>query len=108
MKLFQTMLVCSNKQPKCFLYAGLSFLRQARGSAAFMRGLVKAVKAPLKKVLGRSMIWKKELETVLTEIEDLVNSRPLTCVSTEDAFSQPLTACYAYGKNIRQFRTARQ
>ena len=66
----------------------------------FYERLVKAVKAPLKKVLGRSMIWKKELETVLTEIEDLVNSRPLTCVSTEDAFSQPLTPAMLMGRTF--------
>ena len=64
----------------------------------FYERLVKAVKAPLKKVLGGSMIWKKELETLLTEIEDLLNSRPLTCVSTENALSQPLTPAMLMGR----------
>ena len=63
----------------------------------FYERLVKAVKLPLKKVLGRSMVWKKELETLLVEIEALVNSRPLTHVPGDDDLGQPLTPAMLMG-----------
>ena len=63
----------------------------------FYERLVKAVKLPLKKVLRRSMEWKKELETLLVEIEALVNSRPLTHVPGDDDLGQPLTPAMLMG-----------
>lgn len=39
------------------------------------------VKSALKKVLGRAMVTKRELQTVLMEIEMAVNDRPLTYTS---------------------------
>ena len=63
----------------------------------FYERLVKAVKVPLKKVLGKSMVWKKELETLLVEIENLVNNRPLTYVTGDQDFHQPLTPAMLMG-----------
>ncbi|XP_043195478.1 uncharacterized protein LOC122366890 [Amphibalanus amphitrite] len=40
--------------------------------------LVRTVKSALKKTLGRSVLSKVELETLLLEVEAAVNSRPLT------------------------------
>jgi len=49
------------------------------------------VKGPLKKVLGKASLRLDELVTVLTEVEGLVNSRPLTSVSTDLHDEAPLT-----------------
>jgi hypothetical protein len=45
--------------------------------------MVGIVKAPLRKVLGRSVLNVRQLETVLCEIEAIVNSRPLTSVNED-------------------------
>ena len=43
------------------------------------------------------MVWKKELETLLVEIENLVNNRPLTYVTGDQDFHQPLTPAMLMG-----------
>ena len=64
----------------------------------FYERLVRAVKMPMKKVLGRSLLHCKELETVATEVEKLVNSRPLTHVGGDDEPSEcPLTPAMLIG-----------
>ena len=63
----------------------------------FYERLVACVKAPLKKVLGRASLSRDELFTVLTEIERVVNSRPLTPVSTDVADESPLTPAMMLG-----------
>ena len=55
----------------------------------FFERLVKSVKRCLKKILGQSCVTYEELLTVLMEIECVLNSRPLTYVSTED-LQEPL------------------
>ena len=50
----------------------------------FYERLVKMVKAPVKKVLGQALLSITELSTVLTEVEALVHSRPLTHVGDFD------------------------
>ena len=46
----------------------------------FWERLVQTVKRPLKKVIGRSCLSFEELSTILTEVECVVNARPLECV----------------------------
>ena len=41
------------------------------------------IKQPLKIVLGKAMLTFQEMETVLTDIEAQVNSRPLTYVGND-------------------------
>ena len=65
----------------------------------FYERLVRAVKTPLRKVLGQSLVWEKELNTLIVEVERLVNSRPLTHVGGEDEleFEQPVTPSMLMG-----------
>ena len=46
----------------------------------FWERLVRSVKCPLKKVLGRSSLMYDELNTIIIEIESLINARPITYV----------------------------
>ena len=52
--------------------------------------LVKSTKRCLRKVVGRSRLYYDELITVVTEIEAVINSRPLTYLSADD-LDEPLT-----------------
>ena len=47
------------------------------------------MKRPLKKVLGKALVTKDELQTLLCEIESVVNLRPLTYLGNVDD-PQPL------------------
>ena len=64
--------------------------------------LVQSIKRPLKKVLGRSTLNFDELNTVLVEIESVINSRPITYVyDDKDSNSCPLTPSdLIYGRRI--------
>ena len=66
----------------------------------FYERLVQIVKNCLKKVIGQAALTFEELNTVLTEIEAVVNSRPLTYVSN-DLESEPLTPAHLlHGRTI--------
>ena len=52
--------------------------------------LVKSAKRCLRKVIGTACLSYDELLTVVTEVEAVLNSRPLTYVSSEDV-EEPLT-----------------
>ena len=56
----------------------------------FWERLVKSIKSPMKKVLGQSLITDKELGTLITQIEEQINSRPLTLL-VDDPDQVPLT-----------------
>jgi hypothetical protein len=59
------------------------------------------VKTCLRKVLGRASINFEEMCTVLTEVEAVLNSRPLTYVYNEVDELQPLTpAHFLVGKRL--------
>ena len=53
--------------------------------------LVAAVKRPLRVVLGPSVVDDEVLQTVLCEVEFMVNSRPITYISSEADDFSPLT-----------------
>ena len=50
----------------------------------FYERLVRSVKLPLRKILGKSLLTYEEIETILCEIECVINSRPLIYVSEDD------------------------
>ncbi|KAL9977059.1 hypothetical protein ACROYT_G014423 [Oculina patagonica] len=64
--------------------------------------LVRSVKSPIQKTIGRSTLTYDELSTLLTEIEGLINARPLTYVyDDEDSISYPLTPSdLIYGRRV--------
>ena len=68
----------------------------------FWERLVKSIKRPLKKLLGRSILSLKELRTILVEIETVINSRPITYLYDDvDSISYPLTPSnLIYGRRI--------
>ena len=67
----------------------------------FYERIMKSIKAPLKKVLGRSVFSSDELYTLLTEVEAMVNSRPLTEVSDEPEDTKYLTpASFLIGRQL--------
>ena len=53
--------------------------------------LIKSAKRALRVAIGRRMLKDDELQTVLTEIESLLNSRPLTYPSSDPKDDGPLT-----------------
>ena len=58
----------------------------------FKERLVRSIKRPLKKVLGQSALNFEELQTVLVEIESVINSRPITYMHDDEySISHPLT-----------------
>ena len=56
--------------------------------------LVRSVKSALRKSLGTHSLAKKELETVLCEVEQSINSRPLTPTSEHPGEPGPLTPAH--------------
>ena len=54
--------------------------------------LVRSIKSPIKKVIGGSTASYDEMCTLLTEVEAVINARPLTYVyDDEESVSYPLT-----------------
>ena len=68
----------------------------------FWERLVRSVKRPLKKVLGRSTQNFEELRTILVEIESVINARPITYLYDDaNSISYPLTpADLIYGRRV--------
>ena len=58
----------------------------------FWERLVRSVKVPLKKVLGRATLNFEQLRTLMVEIESVINARPITYVYDDtNSISYPLT-----------------
>ena len=58
------------------------------------------MKLPLKKVLGKARLSYEEMETVLIEVEAVINSRPLTYLYDDDV-TDPLTPSHLLsGRNM--------
>ena len=68
----------------------------------FWERLVRSIKRPLKKVIGRTSLSFDELQTLVVEIECLLNARPITYVYDDtEAISFPLTPSHLiYGRRI--------
>lgn len=53
--------------------------------------MIGVTKTTLKKVLGRACVNMQTLQTVITEVEAIINDRPLTYISSSVADPEPLT-----------------
>ena len=65
-------------------------LEKAPWSGGFFERMIQSVKRCLQKTIGRAKLSYDELLTALTEVEAIVNSRPLSYLSSED-LKEPLT-----------------
>ncbi|XP_053385697.1 uncharacterized protein LOC128550515 [Mercenaria mercenaria] len=63
--------------------------------------LIGLTKTSLKKVLGKALINLETLQTLITEVECIINDRPLTHSSTDPTDDVPLTPSHLlYGRRI--------
>ncbi|GFU21095.1 integrase catalytic domain-containing protein [Trichonephila clavipes] len=60
----------------------------------FYERLVKTIKDPLRKILGRALLTFEELSTILSEVEIIVNHRSLTYVENDPGKPEPLTPAH--------------
>ena len=75
--------------------------KRAPWYGGFWERLIGLTKLSLKKVLGKTNITLDELQTITTEIEAVLNDRPLTYVSSELDDEEPLTPSHLlYGRRI--------
>ena len=65
-------------------------LEKAPWWGGFYERMIQSMKRCLKKTLGKAKLTYDELSTALTEVEGIINSRPLSCVSSNN-LEEPLT-----------------
>ncbi len=65
-------------------------IEKAPWTGGIFERMVRSVKRCLKKTIGKAVLSYDELLTAVTEVEMILNSRPLSYVSTED-IEEPLT-----------------
>ena len=68
----------------------LSGLEKAPWLGGIFERLVKSTKRCLRKMVGQAKLSLDELQTVIVEIESIVNSRPLSYLASSD-MEEPLT-----------------
>ena len=75
--------------------------KRAPWYGGFWERLIALTKTSLKKTLGRSQITMETLRTIVTEIETILNDRPLTYPSSDIRDYEPLTPAHLlYGRKI--------
>ena len=75
--------------------------KRAPWFGGFWERLIGLTKNSLKNILGRSFITLPELQTIVVEIEAILNDRPLTYLSSEVQDDTPLTPSHLlYGRRI--------
>ncbi|CAB4028574.1 PREDICTED: uncharacterized protein LOC102803486 [Paramuricea clavata] len=69
----------------------------------FWESLIGLTKTTLKKILGRAYINLEGLQTIIVEIEAVLNDRPITYVTSEADDPEPLTPSHLlYGRRVRR------
>ena len=75
--------------------------KRAPWYGGFWERLIGLTKTVLKKVLGRSFITLEVLQTLIVEVEAVLNDRPLTYLSADVTDPEPLTPSHMlYGRRI--------
>ena len=75
--------------------------KRAPWFGGFWERLIGLTKSALKKTLGRTYATLESLQTIIVEIEALLNDRPLTHVSSDLRDPEPITPSHLlYGKRI--------
>ncbi|GFW29007.1 integrase catalytic domain-containing protein [Trichonephila clavipes] len=85
------------KIPRFYLDKGIHWkfiVERAPWWGGFYERLVKTIKDPLRKILGRALLTFEELSTILSEVEVIVNHRPLTYVENDPGKPEPLTPAH--------------
>ena len=68
----------------------------------FYKKIIGITKSCLKRVMGKALLTFKELRTIIAEIENALNSRPLTYID-EDPDNNIITPNHLiYGRNINE------
>jgi hypothetical protein len=65
-------------------------LAKAPWTGGIFERMIGLTKRCLRKVLGRALLSYEELETVLVEVESIINDRPITYIDT-DSIEEPIT-----------------
>ncbi|GFV11608.1 integrase catalytic domain-containing protein [Trichonephila clavipes] len=74
----------------------------------FYERLIRTLKLALRKTVGRATLFRDELETLLIEIEVVLNSRPLTYIFSEFNEPEPLTPSHMIlGRRVNSLPPAR-
>ncbi|XP_035214828.1 uncharacterized protein LOC118188503 [Stegodyphus dumicola] len=84
----------SNKVQDEFSKQGIKWkfiVERAAWWGGFWERMVQSLKALLKRILGKSSLTFRELETVITEVEAILNSRPLTFTYSDLGEPESLT-----------------
>ena len=77
--------------------------KRAPWYGGFWEWLIGLTKQAIRKTLGRTFISLDQLQTVMIEIESMLNDRPLTYVNSDLQDPQPLTPSHLlYGRRIQQ------
>ena len=75
--------------------------KRAPWYGGFWERLIGLTKTSLKKILGRRYVSMETLQTIVTEIEAVINDRPLTHVSSNIDDLEPLTPSHLlYGRKM--------
>ena len=81
--------------------------KKAPGFGGFWEHLVGLTKSAIKEVLGRAHISLQMLQTIVVEVEALLNNRPLTYISHDPNNPEPLTpsiCCLDKGLQVCRMR----
>ena len=75
--------------------------KRAPWHGGFWERLIGLTKQAVKKTLGRAFVTLPQLETIIVEIEAMLNDKPLTYVSSEFTDPEALTPAHLiYGRRI--------
>ena len=68
----------------------------------FYENLIRIVKSTLRKVFGKSRLNYEELSTIITEVEGVINTRPLTYLYDDDDITAITPSHLIIGRNLLQ------